>query len=133
MFIKEYTIMNYEKAKYRSRTSQEAQPSSEITQEIRIESGHRTSREGVQDVAATGVPICAGGGEFAEGVRSSRRERGSNCKNTGEYNQRSSVVKQEDQRKYQWDYNRSDKSLSKATWGVRKIKDRWSLSMSLID
>ena len=43
MFIKRYTIMNYERTKYRDRSSQEAQQGRETAQEIRIESGYRTN------------------------------------------------------------------------------------------
>ena len=123
--------MNYETAKYRNRASQAAQQGSETAQEIRIESGHRTFGKGMWDIAATGVSLCARGRKIVEGVTNSRGERSGDCKITCEYHQRSSAIKQEDQRKYQWDYNRSDKYLSQVTWRVRRIIDRWRLSMNL--
>lgn len=130
MFIKRYTIMNYETTKHRDRASQEAQQGSETAQEIRVESGHRTNGKGMRDIATASVSLCARGRKDVEGVKNSRWERSGDCKNTSEYNQRSSAIKQENKRKYQWDYNRSDKCLFKATW-LKRILDRWSLSMSL--
>ena len=131
MFIKEYTIMNYETTKHRSRASQEAQQSGEAAQEVRTEPGHRTFGGGMRDIAATGVSLCSRGRKVIEGVTNSRGERSGDCKITCEYNQRSSAVKQENKRKYQWDYNGSDKCLFKTTWRKRKSIDRWSLSTSL--
>ena len=131
MFIKEYTIMSYETAKHRSRASQETQQGSETAQESRAKSGHRTLGEGMRDIAATGVSLCARGRKIVEGVTNSGWERSGDCKITREYNQRSPAVEQENKRKYQWDYNRSDKCLFKTTWRKRKIINRWPLSMSL--
>jgi len=131
MFIKRYTIMNYETTEHGSRASQAAQQGSETAQETRIESGHRTFREGIRDIAATGVSLCARGRKVVKSITNSRGERSGDCKITYEYNQRSSAIKQEDQRKHQWDYNRSDKCLSKTIWRVRKITDRLSLNMNL--
>lgn len=124
--------MNYETTKHRDRASQEAQQGSETAQEIRVESGHRTFRQGVRDIATPGVSLCARGRKDVEGITSSRRERSSDGKIASEDDRRSSTIKQEDAREYQWDYNRSDKDLPKAQWGVRKIIiNRLILSMSL--
>jgi hypothetical protein len=131
MFINEYTIMNYETTNHRSRESQEDQQGDEATQENQIESGHRTFGGGMRDIAATGVSLCARGGEVVEGATNSRRERSGDCKITCEYNQRSPAIKQENKREYQWDYNRSDKGLSKTTWRKKEDIDKWSFSMSL--
>lgn len=132
MFIKEYTIMNYETTKYRDRASQEVQPGSETAQEIRVESGHRTFGEGMWYIATPGVSLCARGGKDVEGITSSRRERSSDGEIARKDDRRSPAVKQEDAREYQWDYNRSDKDLPKAQWDVREIiTDRLILSMSL--
>lgn len=132
MFIKEYIIMNYETAEHRNRASQEAQQGSETAQETRIKSGHRTFGEGIRDIAATGVSLCARGRKVVGVFTNSRGERSGDCKITSEYNQRGSAIKQEDKRKHQWDYNRSDKCLSKTIWRVRRSTDGLSLSMNLI-
>lgn len=124
--------MNYEETEHRNRASQAAQQGSKTAQEIRIESGHRTLGEGIRDVAATGVSLCARGRKAVKSITNSRGKRSGDCKITSEYNQGSSAIKQEDQRKHQWDYNRSDKCLSKTIWRVRKITDRLSLNMNLI-
>ena len=124
--------MNYETTKHRGRASQEAQQSCGAAQEIRIESGHRTFGKGMWDIAATGVSLCARGRKVVEDVRSSRRERSSDGEIARKNDRRSPAIKQEDAREYQWDYNRSDKDLSKAQWDVREIiTDRLILSMSL--
>ena len=80
MFIKEYTIMNYETTKHRNRASQAAQQGGETAQEIRIRPGHRTLGEGMRDIATTGVSLCARGRKVIEDVTGSRGKRIGNGK-----------------------------------------------------
>ena len=132
MFIKEYTIMNYETTKHRSRTGQEAQQGCKITQAIRGEPGSGTFGERMWDIATASVSLCSRGRKFIQDAANSRRERSGDCKIASKCDQGSPEVKQKDKRKYQRDHNRSDKGLFKKAWDVREIIDRWSLSMSSI-
>ena len=133
MFINRYTITNYETTKHGSRAGQTDQQSGEASEEISVKAeGNRMYERRVRDIATTGVSLCAGGRKVIEDVTSSRGERSGDCKIACKYNQRSSAIEQEDKRKYQRDYNRSDKDLFKTKWDVKKIKDRWSSSMNLI-
>lgn len=136
MFIKRYTITNYETAKHGDRTGQAYQQGGETVKEISIESeGHRSDERRVWDITAAGVSLCARGGEDweDEDVTNSRGERSGDGQIASRIDQRGPAIKQEAGRKYQWDYNRSDKGLPQAQWDVREIIiERLSLSMSLI-
>ncbi len=124
--------MNYETTKYRDRSSQEAQQGRETAQKIRIESGHRTNGQGIWDITAAGISLCARGRKDVEGITSSGRKRSSDGEIARKNDRRGPAIKQEDAREYQWDYNGSDKDLPKAQWDARKIiTDRLILSMSL--
>lgn len=125
--------MNYETAKYRGRAGCADQQGHETIEEIAIEStGYRMHESGVCDITATGVSLCARSRTVVEDVTSSREERSANGKIACRVDQRSSQIKQEDERKYQWNNNRGNKGIFEATWDVRRNKDMWSLSMSSI-
>lgn len=115
-----YTIMNYETAKHGDRAGQTDQRSGEAGEEISIESkGDRVDERKVWDLKTAGVSLCAGGREVVEDVTSARGERSGDGQIASRVDQRSPAIKQEDGRKYQWDYNRSDKGLPKTTWDVK--------------
>ena len=125
--------MNYETTKYASQQSQTNQQGMGIVKEISIElESNRMYERRVRDIAATGISLCARGREAVEDLASSRGERISDGEITCEHDQPSSEIKQKDQRKHQWDHNRSVKGLLKKVWNARKIIDRLSSSMSSI-
>ena len=133
MFIKEYTIMNYETAEYRSRQGQANQQGDGIVKRISIKcESNRMYEGGVRNIAATGISLCARGGEIVEDITSSRRERIGDGEIAFKYDRPSSENEQKDQRKHQWDHNRSVKGLLKKAWDARKVIDRLSLNMSSI-
>ncbi len=134
MFINRYTITNYETTQHRNRAGQADQCSGEACEEISIESkGDRLDERKVWDLKTTGVSLRARGGSDWKDVTSARGKRSGDGEIASRVDQRSSAIKREDGRKYQWDYNRSDQGLSQAQWDLRKtIIDRLSLSMSLI-
>lgn len=132
VFIKVYIIMNYETAKHGDRASWAGQQGSEAAEEITIEPKDNRMLEGrIWDIAATSVSVCARGWKIWEGS-CARREGRSDCKITYEYDQASTDVEEEKERKYQWDYNRIVKALLKTKWNLKRNLDKWSLSMSLI-
>lgn len=133
LFIKAYTFMHYETAKHRGRQGQANQPGGGIVKGISIKfKGNRMYEGRVWDIAATGISLCARGREVVEDTTSSRRERTGDGKIACKHDQPGSEIKQKDQRKHQWDHNRSVKDLLKKTWSERKIIDRLSSSMSSI-
>ena len=133
MFIKRYIIMNYEKAKHRSRAGQADQQGGDTAAEISIKSkGHRIHERGVWDIPAASISLCARGGRYWKGIASSRAKRSGDGQIACWVDQGHSAAEQENENKYQWDCNRSDEDLFKTEWDVRKIKDRRRLSMSSI-
>jgi len=126
--------MNYEKAKHRSRAGQADQQGGDAAEEISIKSkGHRMYKRGIRDIPAASVSLCTGGGRDWKNIASSREKRSGDGQIACWIDQGHSATKQENENKYQWNHSRSDKDLFKTEWDIRKIKDRWRLSMSLID
>ncbi len=133
MFIKRYIIMNYETTKYRCRTSQTNQQGGEAAQKISIGAkGDKALDRGIWDLAATGVSLCARGGKAIEGLASTRGEASVNCEVAYEYDREGSEIEEQDQKKYQLDYNRIVEDLSKTKWNVKMIINGcWNLNMNL--
>lgn len=125
--------MNHESAKHRSRAGEAYQQGGEAAEEMSDKSkGYRMHERGVRDIAAASVPLCTRGRRDWEGIASSRREGSSDGQIACWIDQGHSATEQKNTNKYQRDYSRSDKNVFKTEWGIRRIKDRWSLSMSLI-
>jgi len=132
-FIKIYTIMNYERTKHRNRASQKGQQSSEASKEISIKSkGHRMYEKGVWNIQTPSVSLCTRGRRDRKDITGSRGKKSGDGQIACWVDQCHSAAEQENKNKYQWNYSRSDKALSKTGWEVRKIEDRWHLSMSMI-
>lgn len=125
--------MNYERTKYRNRASQKGQQSGEASKEISIKSkGHRMYEKGVRYIPAASVSLCTRGRRDRKDIAGSRGEKSGDGQIACWVDQCHSAAEQENKNKYQWNYSRSDKTLSKTGWEVRKIEDRWHLSMSMI-
>lgn len=118
--------MNYETTKHKYRTSQTNQQSGEAAQKISIGAeGDKVLDRGIWDITAAGVSLCARGGKAIEDLASTRGEGSVNCEIACEYDQASSGIEGQDQKKYQLDYNRIVEDLSKTKWNVKIIINGW--------
>ncbi len=97
MFIKRYTITNYETAKYEYRTSETDQQSGEVAQEVLLRAeGDKTFDRGVQDIEAAGISLCTRSGQVVEGDRSTRRKRSIDYEVAYEHNRANPEIETQD-------------------------------------
>jgi|GEM_PF-5244608 len=133
MCIKRYILMNYETAKYGGRANQAGQQGGESAEEIAIKSrGDQEHARRIRDIATAGVSVCTRGRKIREDVRGARREGSHDCEIACEYRKASSLLEEKKERKHQRNYNRGVEDLLKTKWDIKRISDKWCLSMSLI-
>lgn len=132
MFIKRYILMNYEATKYAGRAGQAGQQGGESAEEIAIKSkSDRKHARRIQDIAAAGVSVCARGRRIREAFTGARREGSHDCEITRKYRETSPLLEEKKEGKHQRDRNRGVEDLLKTKWDIKRILDKWRLSMSL--